>query len=279
MKRFLSLLLCVAVMISSLSLFTGCFGGPKVDALVIMTENLDGLFNPFYSTSATDSTIVSMTQIGMLSSKYVNGKVEVAFGDNEAVVTKDFKYEQNADGDTVYTFVIKNGIKFSDGHALTIEDVLFNLYVYLDPVYTGSATIYSIDIKGLTAYRTQNPDADSDDESAALVDQFAQSRAEMRLMELVQLFWSVGQGAGNSSSYDADYAKMKAAILAHSLSDDYRGAISSDPTTVTVQQLLKDYDYALELFRKELEIDFESENDAYTEEPYKVHEEFNYPIF
>ena len=44
--------------------------------------------------------------------------------------------------------------------AFFFKDVLFSLYVYLDPVYTGSTTIYSTDIVGLAAYRTQNPEAD-----------------------------------------------------------------------------------------------------------------------
>ena len=40
------------------------------------------------------------------------------------------------DGRTEYEFLIKKDIKFSDGTTLTIKDVLFNMYVYLDPAYT-----------------------------------------------------------------------------------------------------------------------------------------------
>lgn len=36
------------------------------DSIVIMTEELSGLFNPFYATSGTDMDVVGMTQIGML---------------------------------------------------------------------------------------------------------------------------------------------------------------------------------------------------------------------
>ena len=131
-KKIISLALCLAICLSMAVSFTGCSG--KADALVIMSEQLDGLFNPCFSTSAPDGTIVGMTQIGMLSSKYVNGDVQVAYGDNEAVVTKDYSITENADGTVTYTFVLKNGIKFADGHPLTMEDVLFNYYVYLDPV-------------------------------------------------------------------------------------------------------------------------------------------------
>ena len=160
-KRFFALILCLVM---SVGMFVGCSeSAATVDAFVIMTEQLDGLFNPFFSTSASDGTIVGMTQIGMLASKYVNGKVEVAYGENEAVVTKDYDIVENADGTVTYTFVLKNGIQFSDGHPLTMEDVLFNYYVYLDPVYTGSNTLYSTDILGLSEYRTQTVGSGSGD--------------------------------------------------------------------------------------------------------------------
>ncbi len=130
MKKIICLILCAALCAGMLA---GC-GGANKDAFVIMTEQLDGLFNPFYYTAAADGTIVAMTQIGMLGSKYVNGEVEVAYGEDESVVVKDYEIVENDDDTTTYTFVLKNGIKFSDGHPLTMEDVLFNYYVYLDPV-------------------------------------------------------------------------------------------------------------------------------------------------
>ena len=58
------------------------------DALVFSTLEVDKVFNPFFSTSATDSTVVGMTQIGMLGNDK-DGKV--VYGDNEAVVTKDLQ--------------------------------------------------------------------------------------------------------------------------------------------------------------------------------------------
>ena len=78
----------------------------------------------------------------------------VVYGDNEGVVTKDLEIRSNdgtanVDLTTTYYFVLKNDVRFSNGSYLTIKDVLFNLYVYLDPVYTGSSTIYSTDIVGL----------------------------------------------------------------------------------------------------------------------------------
>ena len=139
----------------------GC-GKKKKDSLqetrpiVFSTDALDGNFNPFFATSATDSTIAAMTQVGMLTT---DEKGNVACGENEPTVVLSYTQNKVEEGDKTYTdyeFVIKNGIKFSDGVALTIKDVLFNLSVYLDPMYMGSATIYSTDIVGLQAYRSQD---------------------------------------------------------------------------------------------------------------------------
>ena len=62
----------------------------KKDSIVIMTEELSGLFNPFYATAGPDMDVVGMTQIGMLSTD--SGGNPVA-GDDESTVVKDFKYE------------------------------------------------------------------------------------------------------------------------------------------------------------------------------------------
>ena len=274
-KRILCLLLCLMMIVSMGATLTGCGGGSSVDAFVIMTEQLDGLFNPFFYTSAPDGTIVSMTQISMLGADYVNGEVEVAYGENEAVVVKDYDIVENSNDTTTYTFVLKNGIKFSDGHPLTMEDVLFNYYVYLDPVYTGSNTLYSTDILGLNEYRTQTVGSASDD-SDNLIASAAASRAQARRNELVNLFNSQMKA---SATKEVPYDAMKAAIVAHSVSSGYKSAISNDAGAVSNQDLLNDYEHALELFREELESDYASAQESYVDEPYKSHKEFENEVF
>lgn len=269
MKRIIAAILCVALgVISMLSMF-GCGSSSGDRALVIMTEELDGLFNPFYSTSANDATIVGMTQIAMLSTGTNDkGDVVVAYGDEEAVVVKDYDIVRNESADTTtYTFVIKNGIRYSDGKPLTMNDVLFNMYVYLDPVYTGSSTMYSIDIVGLQDYRTQTMGAT--DDANDVISKNANSRANNRINELINVFKSAGKTT-TAGSYDADYDTMKAAIQKHSLSNGYKEAISNDKNSVTVDQLLEDYEYALKLFKEELERDFDGAVSNFDDvEPYK----------
>ena len=274
-KRIISLMLAVVMLFGVLASTTSC--GNKTaapDALVIMTEDLDGLFNPFFSTTGADANIVAMTQIGMLGSNYENGEVKVAFGKDHAVAVLDYvvSYDSTTDK-TTYTFVLKNDIVFSDGHPLTMEDVLFNLYVYLDPVYTGSSTMYSTDIVGLRDYRTQTIGSDSSSVDDTITSA-ANDRAQNRINELINLFRSVGK-TQTAGSYSADYDKMVAAINSHSLSSGYINAVSNNASEVTNANLLADYEETLRLFKEELGTDYISAKEAYLEEPYKSTGEFD----
>ena len=210
----------------------------------------------------------------MLGSTYKDGKVQVAYGENEAVVVKDYDIVENG-GNTTYTFVLKNGIKFSDGQPLTMEDVLFNYYVYLDPVYTGSNTLYSTDIVGLDAYRTQTVGS-SNSNSSDRIDSQASTRAQARLNELINLFNTKLKA---SSTKEVSYNDMVAAINTHSLSAGYKSAISNNADTVSNADLLADYEYVLKLFREELETDYISAQESYTEAPYTSYEQFKDEVF
>ena len=272
-KRWIALLLCICLSVGMVSMMTGC--GKKADAFVIMTEQLDGLFNPFFYTSANDGNIVAMTQISMLGADYEGGEVKVAYGENQAVVVLNYDEKHDAASNTtVYTFVLKNGIKFSDGQPLTMEDVLFNYYVYLDPVYTGSNTLYSTAIQGLAQYRTQQVSADST--TGDSIDSDATKRANIRMQELVKLF---NDQLKNSPTKEVSKDAMITAINNRNVSSGYKSAISANPSEVTNKNLLADYERALELFREELENDYEGAKESYKDAPYKDHKEFEDEVF
>ena len=237
-KRISSLLLGVLMtgsVVGSSGVFTvtaSAAGGrdPEKDAVVFATDAMDGNFNPFFATSATDSTIIAQTQIGMLTT---DKDGQAVCGEEYPTVVLDYK-ETMLEGEdletakvttngnkadyTQYEFIIKNGIKFSDGTDLTIKDVLFNLYVYLDPVYMGSATIYSTDIVGLQAYRTQDPSADQNASDQTF---YADARARVDAM--------------------LEYLNPK-----------------SDAYNQETEQIIADIEKTKELFRKEVEMDWSS---------------------
>ncbi len=215
---------------------------PETRPVVFATDALDGNFNPFFATSATDSKMAAMTQIGMLST---DAKGNPVCGEDESTVVLDYKTTmldadgvETEDGDkakyTDYEFIIKNGIKFSDGVELTIKDVLFNLYVYLDPAYMGSSTIYSTDIVGLKAYRLQDPNADETMSESMLKGQFT-AAANVRINDLREYL-----------NHDNNYVP---------------------PTGDELKQIEKDIETAKILFREEVETDWTS--CAGTQESYK----------
>lgn len=162
MRQVLALLLSVA-MIAGLTACGGNNGdnannggseaGDKtttnstLDTLVIGTQAFDGVFSPFFYSSAYDdqvnslifANICDLDKDGVLVDKA--GHVEV-----EEVAAEDgtTKY--------VYTVSIQEGMTFSDGEPVTIDDVLFTYYVYADPTYDGLSTFATLDIEGLAEY-------------------------------------------------------------------------------------------------------------------------------
>lgn len=249
-----------------------CGKGNTKDTITLMCEELSGLYNPFYATSGADQDVIGMTQIGMLST---DSEGKTVAGDDYATVVKDYKVEEKAD-ETVYTFVIKNGLKFSDGKPLTMNDVLFNMYEYLDPVYTGSSTMYSIDIKGLTEYRTQQNLSSGGEEAETTLSLTADAYAVNRLLELQNVYMDNGLIQGSQNSYSLDETAMKNAIDNWSVSIGYKQAVANESKWDSIDfnaKLKEDYEFALETFKKELQSDFNAAKESFdlTKEPYKEH--------
>lgn len=233
-KRAGSLTLCA---VTALSAFAGCKKDPdktytydtETRAVVFATDALDGNFNPFFATSATDTNIAAMTQVGMLTTDAKGnplcGKEEPTvvlsykqtMKDGGGNVTQDGEAASKANGGkTEYEFIIKNDMYFSDGKPLTIKDVLFNLYVYLDPSYMGSATIYSTDIVGLQAYRMQDPDASDEAEGS---DASFVATATQRITNLLDYLDPEDEQPALSEEVEKDIARVKELFMEEATSD------------------------------------------------------------
>ena len=237
------------------------------DIIIMATEEFSGLFNPFYATSGADIEVVNLTQLAMLTT---DADGNLVAGNDYATAVLDYEITEDG-GDSVYTFVLKNGLKFSDGVPLTMNDVMFNIYEYLDPVYTGSSTMYSIKIKGLSQYRTQRGSTnDADDPYSAQ----AYSNAKQRRDLLVNVFRKCGEpvGSGDNISYYADEATMTEAILKENISSRYKQMVPMEEGDDDYNaRLLKDYQFARDTFQKELESDFRAARESFdlTTAPYK----------
>lgn len=262
MKKFNKIFIILLLVLTSF-LVVGCnddtptdkkYYDNENDKLIFSTQELDKVFNPFFSTTATDSNVVGMTQIGMLSND-ASGKV--VYGDNEAVVTKDLqiitKGTENIDQTTTYYFVLKNNVQFSNGSYLTMKDVLFNLYVYLDRAYTGSSTMYSTDIVGLKAYRTQEQDENEQENFNVKYELIA----SQRINSLADACDEILEEHKNVESVDSD--KLREYL------GDYVDALNGTAAYDAYKNIVADYDKALELFADELETDYSNSIDQYHE--------------
>lgn len=282
-RRTVSFLLALLLLLGALSACSphsgnsGTTDKSSPNTLVIGVDSLDGTFHPFFSESDADKTVTGLTQLSFLSTGYENGASVILFGDGEASVVKDFDtvYDEAAD-ETRYTFVLKNGITFSDGEALTVQDVLFSLYVLLDPLYDGSISLSSLDIVGVSEYRTQTR-LSGDTNVEALLSSAAVTRSENRLRELITLFRTVSSLSEDGAATES---AMRAAIAAHTPQSGYTEAIpTGDAAPSPAQQLLQDYAYACTLYRDALLSDYDALSGAYTGTMYASFTEFSDPVF
>ena len=171
MRKLCSLVLAV-LMVASLCV--GCSKAPqtsegtrptsqKNDTLVVGTLNFDGKFSPFFYTNAYENDVLALVHTTLLSTdregsvvlKGIEGEVRPLNGtDYTYRGIADCRITENEDGTVYYDFTLKEGVKFSDGTQMDIDDVIFSLYVPLDPTYDGNMTLYSLPIEGLEAYRS-----------------------------------------------------------------------------------------------------------------------------
>jgi len=130
--------------------------------LVIGTLNFDGKFSPFFYTNAYENDVLSLVNTTLLGSdregavvlRGIEGEVRPYNGtDYTYTGIADCVITENPDGTAYYDFTLKDGVRFSDGTTMDIDDVIFSLYVPLDPSYDGIMTLYSLPIQGLEAYR------------------------------------------------------------------------------------------------------------------------------
>ncbi|MBR4769996.1 MAG: ABC transporter substrate-binding protein [Clostridia bacterium] len=157
--RILALLLLAVMLVA---VFASCGKKEKRDTLVVGYSPFNEKFSPFFSETAYDADVWSMTQLGLLTSDRTGAVIEKGInGTTVAYNGTDYTYygpadltiTENTDGSVNYDFTLRQDLKFSDGTALTIDDVIFTMYVYSDPAYDGSSSFFSLPIQGMKEYR------------------------------------------------------------------------------------------------------------------------------
>jgi len=135
---------------------------PENKTLQVGYSPFNSKFSPFFSETAYDADAYGMTQIGLLTTdrtgspilKGIEGEVVNYNGtDYTYYGPADLTITENADGTVFYDFKLRDDIKFSDGEPLTVDDVIFSMYVVSDPTYDGNSSFAHLPIEGMEAYR------------------------------------------------------------------------------------------------------------------------------
>ena len=131
--------------------------------LVYATSTFGQKFSTFFATTAYDMEVVDLTTGVLLAADRGGAIIENGIeGETINYNGTDYTYYgmgdvevvQNDDGTVDYNLTMRDDIKFSDGEPASIDDVIFGIYVYADPTYDGSTTLYALPIEGMEEYRS-----------------------------------------------------------------------------------------------------------------------------
>ena len=110
-----------------------------VEPLRLTYVEMDGTFSPFWAVKDGDRTVVSLTQLALISK-------------DGSTAPSQIDVVSNDDGSTTVTISLREGITASDGTVLTADDLIFDYYVMLDASYDGPYKLNELPIRGLSAY-------------------------------------------------------------------------------------------------------------------------------
>lgn len=185
MKNTKKLLALLLAMVMCVSLFAACGNEPAPvssdapvessdapsqeptggdDAILnIGTSYFDGKFSPFFYTNDYENQVLTLVYTGAYGLDREGAPVYNSWsGETRAYNGTDYVYDgglcdvtvtENDDGTVTFDYVMREDVVFSDGEPVTIDDLIFSMYVMLDPTYDGIATLNSLPIEGLAEYQ------------------------------------------------------------------------------------------------------------------------------
>ena len=158
--RFFALFLSFLMILGA---FAGCAKFPSEDETLLNVgySSFNGKFSPFFAETSYDKDVQSMTQALLLTSDRAGAIIEngiegemVNYNGTDYTYygISDLKITENSNSSVYYDFTLREDLKFSDGEAVTADDVIFSMYVLCDPTYNGTSTLVAQPIKGLDKY-------------------------------------------------------------------------------------------------------------------------------
>ena len=171
MKRKLVSVLLIATTVLSMvgcgksgdSASTGGDSSGSDTPLVIAWDAMSQKFSPFFAESSADMKVEGLVNISLTSTtrsgeyilEGIDGYTEEYNGTEYTYYTpSNIEITENEDGSVSYDITIRDDIEFSDGEPLTIDDVIFSMYVMSDPTYDGTSSFSSLPIEGMEEYKS-----------------------------------------------------------------------------------------------------------------------------
>ncbi len=215
-------------------------GNSSDKPLVVGTLQFSEKFSPFFATTGYDKDLADLTQVQMLTTDRTGGLILNSIeGETVPYNGTDYLYKGVSDitvnrdeaaDTTTYNIKIRDDIKFSDGHVMDADDIIFSYYVLSDTTYDGSSTLYSTPIVGMLNYRKNNSNAENtvvtEDEIAKELASLSDASKEAINKEIIaptltsELDWAKGlYGKDSYKEYTEKYPVTKD-LFAHFYSVD-----------------------------------------------------------
>ncbi len=149
MKKGFAALLVGAMALTTVGCASGSGGGSqsKDNTFTVgVNQELTGVFSPLYYESSYDGYVIDLVYQTLLSYD-VNNELHPTLAAEMPTVSED---------GLTYTFKLKDGVKFSDGSALTSSDVKYTFTVLADPSYKGRFSANVANLVGYEEYHEGN---------------------------------------------------------------------------------------------------------------------------
>ncbi len=143
----------------------------EITPLTVALNEYTTVCSPFYQNGDCDGFLNELIGVRLLerdrNGRTVNNGI---LGERRIYNGKYYDYTGIADvsesydeelNETVYDITLREDVKFSDGEILNADDLIFTLYVLLDPSFSNISNIQGIGIKGEVNYRLNSSIADT----------------------------------------------------------------------------------------------------------------------
>lgn len=219
--------------------------------LTVGLKDANYLYTPFSAEGDYDRLMNKLTGTALLS-KDRNGKPFLRGKSGQLLMygEKSYMYKGTADispaydeerNITSYTVNLRDNITFGDGEKLDADDLIFTLYVLLDPDYSGSIPLKDANIKGALNYRMDSDMAEeiTEEEIKALMESDKLNdliRSEIIVPEIEKEFETVKTLYGDSSYavYTEAYEEPKD-LMAHfyAIDSEYDSSDKDEKTVLS----------------------------------------------